>query len=286
MIGHISRKSKTYHRKGCCYINKIDPKHLVVFDFEDGRIKEYNPCKHCCDLKTLYKECIPKLESIFNNLDVSISFEGDFIRVCTQRYNFRIYLNSDSQNFELFYEKKSKEDAILSRSFEIDKIKKLQTVLKFIANKEKLAVYPAPYRQQAMQIIQFANENNIEIKFDENTLYIITDVAAWKIVYNHHKKNYKLYHSPFGGKKITIKDAKKARYHIQYDCSKGTPYVFVRYVVEHDNAKVIEEDNFRKLPQKTKKQKKYYKQAEKRAIKKSIKRVNNIFKELDLNKIN
>ena len=57
--------------------------------------------------------------------------------------------------------------------------------------------------------------------------------------------------------------------------------ICLQYIVKHDAAKKIEQIDYKNLPQKTKKQKKYYRQAENRAKRKSINNVLNIFAELE-----
>ena len=37
------------------------------------------------------------------------------------------------------------------------------------------------YRKQALQIEKYAAEKEIQIEFDDTDLYILTDIAAWKI---------------------------------------------------------------------------------------------------------
>ena len=138
------------------------------------------------------------------------------------------------------------------------------------------------YRKQALQIEKYAAENGIQIEFDNTDLYIITDMAAWKIAYGYHFDWYKLLHCPFGDQPITMEEAKTAHYHVQADVPRNqSPYKHLQYIVKHDAAKKVEQIDYKNLPQRTKKQKKYYRQAENRARRKSVSRVLDLFAELE-----
>lgn len=81
---------------------------------------------------------------------------------------------------------------------------------------------------------------------------------------------------------MTMEEAKTAHYHVQKDVPRNqSPYKHLQYIVKHDAAKKIEQVDYKNLPQKTRKQKKYYRQAENRAKRKSINNVLNIFAELE-----
>jgi len=59
-------------------------------------------------------------------------------------------------------------------------------------------------------------------------------------------------------------------------------YKHLQYIVKHDAAKKVEQIDYKNLPQRTKKQKKYYRQAENRARRKSVSRVLDLFAELEV----
>ena len=127
-----------------------------------------------------------------------------------------------------------------------------------------------------------AKEKEVQIEFDDTDLYVLTDIAVWKIVYRDRSDWYQLYHCPFDGEPLTMEQAKEAHYHAQTDVSRNmSPYRHMQYIVKHDIAKKIEQVDYKQLPQKTKKEKKYFHQAEKRAKRKSISRVLDIFAELE-----
>ena len=79
-----------------------------------------------------------------------------------------------------------------------------------------------------------------------------------------------------------MKEAKAAHYHVQTDVARNqSPYKHLQYIVKHDAAKKVEQIDYKNLPKRTKKQKKYYSQAENRARRKSVSRVLDLFAELE-----
>ena len=81
--------------------------------------------------------------------------------------------------------------------------------------------------------------------YDTDTLYIRTDVGFWKI--------------------YTKAEMTHGKYHHQVDVKLSTsPNSIIQYIIKHDEAKKIIADDYRKLPQNTRKEKKYYEIARKR----------------------
>ena len=111
-------------------------------------------------------------------------------------------------------------------------------------------------------------------------------MAAWKISYVQYFDRYKLLHCPFDGKPLNMEEAKTAHYHVQRDVVKNqSPYNHLEYILRHDEAKKLMQVSYKKLPRVTKQQKKYYRQAENREKRNSIRRVWNLFAELEAGKV-
>ena len=55
----------------------------------------------------------------------------------------------------------------------------------------------------------------------------------------------------------------------------------VEYIIAHDRAKITIMDDYRKLPKSTKKQKKYYKAAERKDRRNAMRRLDSIFASLE-----
>lgn len=284
MIAQMSKKSKIYHRAECRYLDRIDEESLVAFDMDDEMFKAYRPCKCCCNLKNIYKKLKPEFRGMFADLDIEVKYGENILLVDTPSYNWKIDLKTSNQKLKLYIGSLNAElqKYTWTRWIECESTRNLQSVMQFILNEEKLADYPSQYRKYVFQIEQYAKANNVQIEYDGTDLYVLTDMAVWKIAYGYHYDWFKLLHCPFDGKALTMDEAKTAHYHVQADVPrKQSPYKHLQYIVKHDEAKKIEQTNYKNLPQRTKKQKKYYRQAENRAMRKSVRRVWNLFAELE-----
>ena len=288
MIAQMSSKSKIYHRQGCRFINRIEEKSLISFDMDDGRIKYLKPCKCCCNIKFLYNEYKDNLKDVFRDLPIWTELKEDYIGVHTDWYNWRISLSQAGQDIRLYLEEWNEEcqKDLLIRVDEAGGSKSLKKVMRYIAKEERVAFYPCKYRKYAPGIEYLANKRGVQIEFDDTDLYIITDIAAWKISYVEYFDRYKLLHCPFDKKPLTMEEAKTAHYHVQRDVAKNkSPYNHLEYILRHDEAKKLMQVSYKKLPKVTKQQKKYYRQAENREKRNSIKRVWNLFAKLEEEKV-
>ena len=288
MIAQMSSKSKIYHRQACGFINRIEEKSLISFDMDDGRIKYLKPCKCCCNIKFLYNEYRENLKDVFRDLPIWTELKEDYIGVHTDWYNWRIGLSESSQEIRLYLEEWNEElqKDLLVRVDQVGKSKNLKTAMRYIAKEERVAFYPCKYRKYAPGIEHLANKRGVQIEFDDTDLYILTDMAAWKISYVEYFDRYKLLHCPFDKKPLTMVEAKTAHYHVQRDVAKNqSPYNHLEYILRHDEAKKLMQVSYKKLPKVTKQQKKYYRQAENREKRNSIKRVWNLFAKLEEEKV-
>ena len=93
---------------------------------------------------------------------------------------------------------------------------------------------------------------------DTDTLYIRTDVGFWKI-FAKPGMQYRLYHlNKFDGAKST-EEMMHGKYHHQKDVKPtASPGSIIQYIIKHDEAKKIIADDYRKLPQNSRREKKYY----------------------------
>ena len=288
MIAQMSSKSKIYHRQGCRFINRIEEKSLISFDMDDGRIKYLKPCKCCCNIKFLYNEYRENLKDVFRDLPIWTELKDDYIEVHTDWYNWRIGLSESSQEIRLYLEEWNEEfqKDLLIRVDEAGGRKSLKKAMRYIAKEERVAFYPCKYRKYAIGIEYLAKKRGVQIEFDDTNLYILTDMAAWKISYVQYFDRYKLLHCPFDKKHLTMEEAKTAHYHVQRDVVKNqSPYNHLEYILRHDEAKKLMQVSYKKLPKVTKQQKKYYRQAENREKRNSIKRVWNLFAKLEEEKV-
>ena len=114
-----------------------------------------------------------------------------------------------------------------------------------------------------------------------DTLYMRTANGFWKTYWNKDQ-GLLLYH-------LNCYDASKATSDLAHDSFHRQKDVqptesldrILQYVEEHDKAKAIIADDYRKLPQKTRKQRMYYRQAESRHKKAQINKVFALFASLE-----
>ena len=125
--------------------------------------------------------------------------------------------------------------------------------------------------------------NNMQFVYDEktDTFYIATQVGFWKIFTVQSTGEYVLYHRNQYEKGMALEEAKHGEYHRQRDMRSTASFEkILNYVIAHDKAKVIIQNDYRKLPQSTKKQKKYYEIAKRKEQRREIRRVRKRIDEL------
>lgn len=113
-------------------------------------------------------------------------------------------------------------------------------------------------------------------------VYVWTKIGFWKIQENNTTGKYILFHKNEYEDGMDLTEAMNGWYHRQKDVSESDDLFFIlRYITEHDKAKAIIKDDYRKLPQRTKKEKRYYKIAQNKHRAKEAKRLDAIFDMLE-----
>ena len=115
-----------------------------------------------------------------------------------------------------------------------------------------------------------------------DTLYLRTQIAAWKIYLNETSGKYVLHHKNKYNRDMNMNQIIRGEYHKQKDIKPMEDICnLITYIGEHDKAKLIIMDDYRKLPKQTNKQRKYYRQAEKREKRQSKSRTEYLFRKLE-----
>ena len=135
------------------------------------------------------------------------------------------------------------------------------------------------WRTRQGLIRHYKCDEGIEISYDKvtDTLYIRTDVGFWKIfrrdgVYILHHLNH--YDPAFPTENLIHKG-----YHRQKDVKPSESVLpLLKYIKKHDEAKKIIAIDYRLLPNKTKAEKKYYQHAKNRAIRQQHRRIDDLFR--------
>lgn len=132
--------------------------------------------------------------------------------------------------------------------------------------------------------IHWENKYDVKITYEKksDTLYLQTKVGFWKVFLKKEIGEYLLYHRNKVEPQMSYIQAINGDFHRQADVpSAQTLELLLDYIVAHDKAKTVIMDNYRKLPRSTRKQKKYYKAAEKREQRKALKRVDYLLSTLE-----
>ncbi len=135
-------------------------------------------------------------------------------------------------------------------------------------------------RTKKQKIDTWENKYKLKIIYQKNTdtLYVKTGIGFWKIFLKPGMDEFVLYHRNEFCEEMGFEEAVHGAFHKQKDV-KGANEIdqLISYIIEHDRAKVTIMDDYRKLPKRTRKQKIYYRQAERRERKKAYQRLDSLF---------
>lgn len=118
---------------------------------------------------------------------------------------------------------------------------------------------------------------------ETNALYLMTDVGVWKLVFDRRIHQFILYHQnhSWWNPNRPVKKQFHTAFHRQSDLPPNFNFDrIVDYIYSHDRNRKIEMEDYRKLPQKTKRQKKFYQAAKNRSKRREKKRMDKIFTNL------
>lgn len=114
------------------------------------------------------------------------------------------------------------------------------------------------------------------------TLYVRTNIGCWKMFSRDDPSLLYLYHMNVYQKDMSLAEIMRGGYHRQTDVPlKRSLAELVDYIVAHDRAKEIIRLDYRKLPRATKRQRKYYQQAEKRNRRQQYRRLDELFRQIE-----
>jgi len=140
------------------------------------------------------------------------------------------------------------------------------------------------FRGEVNELIRSNTQPDIIYAFDliKKVLYIKTNAGFWKISAQKHTGKYLLYHRNKFYENLSFAKGKTGTFHRQSDVPAMT-FVkdVVQYIIKHDKAKTIIADDYRKLPQNTKKERHYYRVAKNKAKRKEKNRLDSLFLKLE-----
>lgn len=138
--------------------------------------------------------------------------------------------------------------------------------------------HPEGHRKKMMEMMRLSYDS------DNQAICFRTEVGFWKVFWSEDERAYKLWHLNHGhfSHKATDRQLMKRSFHRQVDVDPTKKIgKILQYIYDHDKAKKIIDKDWRKLPKSTAQQKRYYKQAKRREEKKSFRRVEELFKQLE-----
>ena len=284
MIVAKRKTSNIYHRMHCRYVENFCEDIFDYYDQEDSALIGLKPCKCCCNEKKYLEEISDKLPEIFEGVTVDIRILDHHIYVNSETSEWKISFKRSTQTFKLW----KKNDAMDKGYYIYEEVRRcpkttdLKSLMKYIANMERLSFVPQGFREYYGELDNLCKEKGSAIYLDDCNLYIITEMAAWKFKYDALKEQYKLYHHPFVSEEEKKVRVETLYFHRQKDVPATMSFIKdVNYIFNHDKAKKIMAIDYRNLPKQTKRQKKYYNQTKRRERKKSTRRVLELFEKIE-----
>lgn len=135
-----------------------------------------------------------------------------------------------------------------------------------------------PYRKM--------EEKNMECWYQYESgkefLYIRTEFGCWKLYWKVAEQKFLLYHRNIFDPSLSHEELMTGGYHKQRDMQSSPSFdSIVHYIYRHDQDKAIAAIDYRKLPQSTKKQRRYFRHHKKVAEKERHKRIDELFKQIE-----
>ena len=287
MIFVLDEDGRLAHRPGCYHINELESYRIIntlVTDFPKSR---YRGCPHCCNLIDMYNEHKEDIKQVLADIPHSIHYDDQFIYIETVKNTWRLGLKNTNQSIHLCRQLVPGSEQF-PRVSEMPKQYEIMPVIEYVRDIENSKIKVgtiAPYENAIKtQVKEKSFQYYITGEGKNQTLYVRTEQAFWKVRFSKRQGLYLLEHSPFNDRSAKpIEEAEHAKYHDQLDAGvRSTPEGFFQYIREHDSAKaLIKEGGYKALPRSTKRQKKYYDLAKRKQRQKEIDRTMRIFEKIE-----
>lgn len=180
-----------------------------------------------------------------------------------------------------------KEGCMYAKRIKVDHVRRIpleKAIEKNVCFCKYCAGLKGDMRVQKKSLKKRNKKNSMQFHYEQNndTLYVSTNIGFWKIYWKKEERGYILYHRNEYNKEMSLETAMNGDFHRQGDV-KPTDMLntLLDYIHAHDISKAIIADDYRKLPKKTKKQRKYYRCAERKAKRKQAFRLDMIFASLE-----
>lgn len=280
------QNSKIYHRTDCRYLKHVPANDLEDVDVMMASLKQYQPCKCCLGLHFFYNKILENFKEKLELLKIHIMINPEFadrIEVSTHHYKWQIQFFSNKLRFRLFqWEKINEQQWSKKHIKEAGDLALLDDLIQYIIRREECADASWEYEEELVKMKKFADTHDMQLAFYKHCMYVITEMAAWRIVPKKNDTTFLLFHLPFiDNHVLKTPEIYHMNYHIQLDAHiQNTAYACLSYIYKHDVAKKREKTG-NQLAKTTKQQKRYYRQAKNRKKKHEIQKVYDIFKQLE-----
>ncbi len=134
------------------------------------------------------------------------------------------------------------------------------------------------YQRDKKSIERYAEQAHMDVDLRDWKLYVRTDAGCWKILYKIGGQRFILLHRNHVDGRICLEDAEKVPFHRQGDVPEaGSIMKYLKYIQKHDAFKQSMPEDYRKMPQDTERQKRYYRAAKRRDQRRSARRLDSLF---------
>ena len=115
------------------------------------------------------------------------------------------------------------------------------------------------FRDEYIFIEGYAMENGLIFKLIGDKLYVVSDIAYWKIAYLREWDEFALYHGNTMPTDLNVLKYEDADYHFQKDAKLSRSIMrLMIYIRRHDDYRAHLIENVENMPRRTKKQKNKY----------------------------
>ena len=115
------------------------------------------------------------------------------------------------------------------------------------------------FEEEFEEIEAYATENGLIVKVINDKLYVLSEIAYWKIIYLRDWDCFYLYHGNYIPTDLDIDKYENASYHSQKDARQADNLMYyMDYIRRHDNFRENLLCEVDELPRRTRKQKNKY----------------------------
>ncbi|SNU08156.1 hypothetical protein SAMN06297422_11593 [Lachnospiraceae bacterium] len=115
------------------------------------------------------------------------------------------------------------------------------------------------YKKEFEEIENYATENGLIVKVIEDKLYVLSEIAYWKILYLRDWDCFILFHGNYIPTDLDIDKYENASYHFQKDAKQSETIMhYLDYIRKHDDYRENLLGTVEDMPRRTRKQKNRY----------------------------